>query len=285
MRNTRAAIVIVTLTIIITRIHLHISSSSRSTFSNSSIPSSSNINISFIRTTSARVEGVEVRGSSHERGRSAPPPINDSPWDARASTTATLFPHRSQALSDQPRAWKALPTTPGQFRLGEDGLPWSAWAWPSDPNGYEDESPFANNPTTVHLSPERRRRIEDPERVRELETLSTAMMTVDNGFENQWWFQGPRASTTRASDDGDNDNNDDDDNDDDDDARPLSAAEAMLLASAEPPATGGDTYDSGPPNPYDIVSPISDMSSPTPSFRGPLYRSLTTRSEELWIGS
>lgn len=31
-------------------------------------------------------------------------------------------------------------------------------------------------------------------RAREMETLATAMMTVDNGFEDQWWYQGHRLS-------------------------------------------------------------------------------------------
>ncbi|KAI1340678.1 hypothetical protein F5Y15DRAFT_48285 [Xylariaceae sp. FL0016] len=222
----------------------------------------------------------EARGESHERGRSAPPPINDSPWDAHATASATLFPHSSHAPRDQPQVWKALPAPPSQFRLGEDGLPWEAWSPPCDLDGAEDESPYANKPTTVPLSPPRRG--EDPSRVEDLETLSMAMMTVDNGFENQWWYQGGRESTDWAWR-----------SDDADDARPLSMDDALLLSAAEPPAASAipgfhhdedsSTYEPQP-SLRDLVSPLSEYPSPASSYRGPLRRSLTTRSEELWIG-
>ncbi|KAI1491730.1 hypothetical protein F5X96DRAFT_693010 [Biscogniauxia mediterranea] len=219
---------------------------------------------------------VESRGVSHERGRSAPPPLNDSPWDAHPTTSATLFPHPAQASRDQPQVWKALPTSPSQFRLGEDGLPWSAWAWPADAEAQaredNDDPPYANHPTTVALRSEGPRQ-DDLERVRELESLSTAMMTVDNGFENQWWYQGPREVTTWWPQN---------EEDEDHDARPLSANEAVLLSAFEPPATIMDSSredDDGEPDMRYIVSPVSDWSPPSN-----LQRSLTTRSEELWLG-
>ncbi|KAI0016351.1 hypothetical protein F4780DRAFT_694581 [Xylariomycetidae sp. FL0641] len=218
------------------------------------------------------------------RGSSAPPPLSDSPWDAHARPSATLFPHPSQASRDQPQIWKALPHSPGQFRLGEDGLPWSAFAWPADMNEDDpawDDIPFTNRPTTVTISAERPRLPEDPSRVRELESLSTAMMTVDNGFENQWWNQGPRESTTwyPAEDD------------DAEEERHLSMSDAMLLSAAEPPASAisGFSYghqraesEEAESSLNQLVSPLSDVSGPT-SFRGNLHRSLTTRSEELWL--
>ncbi|KAI0475033.1 hypothetical protein GGR56DRAFT_492512 [Xylariaceae sp. FL0804] len=193
---------------------------------------------------------------------------------------------------------------------------------------------------------------EDPDRVAQLESLSMAMMTVDNGFENQWWYQGPRETTHHASrSDGDVGDHDHDlDDDDDDDVRPLSMDDALLLAAAEPPSAGlggfhhhhhhhlqddhyeEDNYEDGDDDetvhgtlqdwlgasrhfgewngsgsgsgngdwwngdedeeddggvvPHggggghgtlqDLVSPLSDRS-------GTLLRSLTTRSEELWM--
>ncbi|KAH9904577.1 hypothetical protein F4778DRAFT_732989 [Xylariomycetidae sp. FL2044] len=220
----------------------------------------------------SRETRVETRGVAHERGSSAPPPINDSPWDSRAAaSTATLFPHPPRASRDQAQVWKTLPASPGLFRLGEDGLPWSAWAWPADPDGDEVDTPYANNPTLVPLA-NNRTRGDDPERVHDLATLSTAMMTVDNGFENQWWYQGGRETTSWFPAE-------------DEDARPLSMADALLLSAAEPPASGADPDQESTADLRDLVSPMSDDSSLlAPTFRGPLHRSLTTRSEELWLG-
>ncbi|KAI1479594.1 hypothetical protein F4774DRAFT_409719 [Daldinia eschscholtzii] len=231
-----------------------------------------------VRPRPRRNSAAESRG---ERGRSAPPLFSDSPWDI-PHVSASLFPQRSQTAEDQ-SAWKALPTTPSQFRLGEEGLPWSAYAWPftGDPADDEDEDeddgrdlPYQNHPTTIPLSSERSHG-EDADRVRELESLSTAMMTVDNGFEHQWWYQGPRESMerwwTRAGEEAD-------------DARSAVSAEAVLLSDIAPPSAL-DPEDDNLPNFSDIVSPISEVSSPAPSFAHPLHRSLTTRSDELWLGS
>ncbi|OTA65919.1 hypothetical protein K449DRAFT_431381 [Hypoxylon sp. EC38] len=221
----------------------------------------------------------EGRGSMYERGRSAPPPFNDSPWDIHTASGSTLFPSRVQASAEQPQAWKALPAPPSQYRLGEDGLPWSAWAWPADTEGDDDVSltPYANNPITVPLSTERPRS-EDLERARELESLSTAMMTVDNGFENQWWYQGHREAVEpwwpqEAGEEAD-------------DVGVLTTAEALLLSASEPTmqTMGGQPTEDELAHLAALVSPISDTSSPAQSFSRPLYRSLTTRSEELWMG-
>lgn len=223
----------------------------------------------------------EARGTLHERGRSAPPPFNDSPWDVHHASGSTLSPYRGNGEPSQ--ASKALPAPPSQYRLGEDGLPWSAWAWPADapdrPDGDDgdssNETPYANNPTTVPLSTDRLHG-EDPERVRELESLSTAMMTVDNGFESQWWYQGNRESVETWWPQ-------DSEDDETEGARTLTTAEALLLSNSEPPSA--IEYSNEPlASFHDMVSPISDTSSPAQSFRGPLYRSLTTRSEELWLG-
>ncbi|KAI1100060.1 hypothetical protein F4804DRAFT_336628 [Jackrogersella minutella] len=217
---------------------------------------------------------TEGRAMYHERGRSAPPPFNDSPWDAHPSSTN--FPSRAQPNREQSEAYKALPPPPNQYRLGEDGLPWSAFSWPADAEDDDndgDRSPFANNPTTVPLCTERPRNEE--ERVRELESLSTAMMTVDNGFENQWWYQGPREAVEPwwPQDAGE----------ESEDAGTLTTAEALSLAGSEPPVALG-FHDDHLASLHALVSPISEVSSPGQSFNRPLARSLTTRSEELWLG-
>lgn len=107
-----------------------------------------------------------------------------------------------------------------------------------------------------------------------------AMMTVDNGFENQWWYQGQRESVESWwPQEVENEAGD---------ARTEATAEAMLLPDLGSPSTIDYNEDYNEeeqlPNLGDIVSPISDTSSPAQSFSRPLFRSLTTRSEELWLG-
>jgi hypothetical protein len=118
-------------------------------------------------------------------------------------------------------------------------------------------------------------------------------MTVDNGFEDQWWNQGPRlvniggelksaaalesmiAARERAGSV--------------DTAEELRAARARFgsivspMDDAEPSMISRRASlpsDSPVPSIVDIVSPVSDISSPGPNFRM-LRRSLTTRSDEL----
>ncbi|KAI0474264.1 hypothetical protein F4859DRAFT_84143 [Xylaria cf. heliscus] len=226
---------------------------------------------------SARRESrSESRRASNERGSSAPPPIiHDGPWDdEEGGPSATLFPRPARATWNPPHVWKDLPTNPARFRLGEDGLPWSATAWPFDADGDEDEPPFANLPTTLPLSPPNRRHSDDPQKVKDLESLSSAMVTVDNGFENQWWNQGPREPTAWVPADSADD-------DDDEDERPLSAADAILLSAAEPPS-GVETYSPVSGSFRDLVSPLSDT-GPSFNISSPLQRSSTSRSDELWM--
>ncbi|KAI1175325.1 hypothetical protein F4777DRAFT_579159 [Nemania sp. FL0916] len=214
----------------------------------------------------------DERRGNFERGSSAPPVVQDGPWNGDESgPSATLFPRPARTI-----------TNPARFRLGADGLPWSASAWPFDEDEDEDEEdddddddelPFANCPTTLPLSPLSRRGSidsEDPLRVRELESLSTAMVTVDNGFENQWWNQGAKASTPWFPP-----------GHTEDDIRPMSTADAVLLSAAEPPS-GVDTYSPDADGFHDLISPLSDF-GPSIDFSSPLQRSNSTRSDELWM--
>ncbi|KAI1194320.1 hypothetical protein F5X97DRAFT_280613 [Nemania serpens] len=215
----------------------------------------------------------ESRRRKNERGSSAPPAAHDSPWgDEGGGLSATLFPRPARTTRNPPHIWKDLPTNPERFRLGEDGLPWSAWTWPFGSDGDDDEPPFANLPTTLPLSPPSRPRSEDPQRVRELEALSTAMVTVDNGFENQWWNQGTLEPTARASPIAH-----------EDDVHPMSTADALLLSAAEPPS-GVETYSPNSETFRGLVSPLSDF-SPGFSNSNPMQRSGSTGSDELWMGS
>lgn len=123
---------------------------------------------------------------------------------------------------------------------------------------------------------------DDPGRRQELEALSAAMMTVDNGFEDQWWYQGERQQTTAV-------------------VRGMhtSATYASTTATAEAvPETpvqqlGNDVESMGWTtvqddahantmsatiyNPSVLVSPMTEYASPR------LHRSLTTRSDELFL--
>lgn len=128
-------------------------------------------------------------------------------------------------------------------------------------------------------------RADESSRRRELEALGSAMMTVDNGFENQWWNQGERGERRH------------------------------LTATHPPPATSEQVQGQMalgwvgallPPSsfingngerlPSDCMSPESSMGpslnnlviSPVSSYSGPignLTRSLSTRSDELWFTS
>ena len=103
---------------------------------------------------------------------------------------ANALPKRQVNAGTQYR--KALPTAPGRFRLGADGMPWSLNPYPT---GYV-ESNEVEDGEDHHVLEEtpRARVVDDRERVRvtEIGSLATALMTVDNGFEDQWWFNGPR---------------------------------------------------------------------------------------------
>jgi len=244
--------------------------------------------------------------SSHERGRSAPPPINNSPWDI-TQLDASAFPSsssRAAAAAPMPddALWKELPEVPTRFRLGEDGMPWSAWSWPYDYDpdmdsrgpspgqgpaprvtaGHASSSALATTARSPHEA------ARDAARNRELEALSAAMVTVDNGFENQWWNQGDRETTAAVV---------------------MSANMAGPVVTTPPPA-----YEPGHGQNVSVaslgwaiaserpadrtsyaaavaashgVSPLTaatDLRSPPPPlYQQALTRSMSTRSEELFM--
>ena len=254
----------------------------------------------------SRAESV----SSHERRRSAPPPFGDNPWDLsvpqrqaaaiQPSSTATATANNTNR--PPPELWKSLPEVPSRFRLGEDGMPWSPY---DPPLGYEpidypheqdnegsallqshhrdtesrdlyDATPRPSEAPAISIvspvSPIRGSTFEDPERAHNLESLSAAMMTVDNGFEDQWWYQGTRQTTTNAAPS--------------QAPNPASNPQAYFpqgslgWAVASPPSR----HDRIPSEMADLVSPVSDSASSIdpPTFCS-LTRTLTTRSEELFL--
>ena len=219
------------------------------------------------------------RAPSLDRGNSEPPPLSESPWDNDGPSSTLFPPPGRRPLSENPHVMaKPLPPAPNQFRLGSDGLPWDAYAWPPGTSSGHDEeeavheSPYENNPTVVPLSaPESH--ADHIQQAQELESLSTAMMTIDNGFENQWWYQGPRESTQcwTRSEPGTMRNLD----------------EAMLASAAEPTYSPTDGPSGTLPDDRSalnfIVSPLSAHSGSPGQSTGPLRRTWTTKSEELFM--
>ncbi|TVY46870.1 hypothetical protein LOCC1_G002793 [Lachnellula occidentalis] len=120
----------------------------------------------------------------YERGSSAPPALQPMSPVSPMSPITPLQHTTSMPIEGRERP---LPATPSRFRLGEDGLPWSTEPF------YRYEEPGVVSPirpAMVEIEMEGRR-TEDPQRVRELEELHQAMMTVDSlghdGWETWTW--------------------------------------------------------------------------------------------------
>jgi hypothetical protein len=168
----------------------------------------------------------------HERGSSAPPALSDRLQPiSPVSPLGPIYPRDplpgiTHTHSMPPSGTeRPLPPLPSRFRLGEDGLPWSTEPW------YQPQSPGFERPTVVGIQHEDRRG-EDPQRVRELEALHAAMMTVDSiphdGWEPWTWDsvgdmpRGPRSLGWAVSRD-------------DSTLSPVSPPGASLLPSPPPP--------------------------------------------------
>ncbi|KAK4099878.1 hypothetical protein N658DRAFT_406398, partial [Parathielavia hyrcaniae] len=302
------------------------------------------------------------RPSSHERGRSAPPPIGENPWDVSVPPLATRHSDMTASTMDSNR--KPLPARPSQFRLGEGRHPWSTWSVPDgfDPDalpqddddsnnnndthddeyqdvpvysaaspgpGNRNSATYATNPTmvstfspappgttaaattiTTSSSPRRARDLETG-RAKELGALSAALMTVDNGFESQWWYQGQRetvassaaSATTAAPDFLDYDDDHDDDHAQYHDQHHHHHQLQRQQQHQRPRPFTPDESPTPVVMPAGVVSPMTEAAlSPaaapaTTAARPPaaaaaaggslslssLQRSMSTRSEELWF--
>jgi hypothetical protein len=88
------------------------------------------------------------------------------------------------------------------------------------------------------------------------------MMTVDNGFENQWWYRGPRESVHT-----------------DEPRTPESPAAHSL---PEVPTFEPLSAEATERVPTGVVSPLTEVPF-TPAPTQALQRSMSTRSEELWF--
>ena len=195
---------------------------------------------------------------------------------------ADALPRRTR--KSRPHVNKALHVTPGQFRLGMDGMPWSSGPYSA---GYVEEGEVDDGASQRDAPTAPLRAIDDKERgrVEEMGSLATALMTVDNGFEDQWWFSGPRYFSVAG-----------------DLVAPADLMEKKaeklgwaIAAKQADEAGGTSTYPDGKysirsrdtvwsPHPsfVDLVSPVSGSGSSTHNYPG-LQRSLTTRSDDLHI--
>jgi hypothetical protein len=133
--------------------------------------------------------GVRTR-EQHERGSSAPPTLADRYQPISPINPISHIQHTSSFPRASTSTERPLPPEPSRFRLGEDNLPWSVPPWYRDPEP-EFASPTMPRPrSTIGIETESRR-LEDPQRVRDLGTLHQAMMTVDSldhdGWETWTW--------------------------------------------------------------------------------------------------
>ncbi|KAK0713789.1 hypothetical protein B0T26DRAFT_718360 [Lasiosphaeria miniovina] len=108
---------------------------------------------------------------------------------------------------------------------------------------------------------------EDHGKGRDLGALSAAMMTVDNGFENQWWYQGGRETVEK------------------DELAPQTPSLLNRFSTGSMPESPmqGRMEDMGSfAAATSHVSPLDGSMSPPSGFLS-LHRSMSTRSEELWL--
>ncbi|OIW26388.1 hypothetical protein CONLIGDRAFT_470594 [Coniochaeta ligniaria NRRL 30616] len=233
--------------------------------------------------------------SSHERGQSAPPPFGNNPWDVNVPQAQQLAYQTGQGARQPPEVWKALPEVPSRFRLGEDSLPWGAWSVPYgyDPEAHPQDDEYhqpsvstaagtsgsnvasATSPTEVSVfSPGPSGpgfRPDDPGRAHELGALGAALMTVDNGFENQWWYQGQREEVTTGDVVGETIQN------------PQRFSRNSLGWAVA--STAASRFDGLSLGTTDVMSsPLHAFASPdSAAGHPPLTRSLSTRSDELFF--
>ncbi|KAK3946751.1 hypothetical protein QBC32DRAFT_121355 [Pseudoneurospora amorphoporcata] len=262
--------------------------------------------------TSSRQQRRRSRSGSKsawERGQSAPPPTGDNPWDVGLAGDQAAGPSNARPdMSPRPPSdvWKALPAAPNQFRLGEAGMPWSSpmvfdtgagsnddvsdlpsahhrqdsipTFHPDDEASIYEASPvtgisvFSPGPSKSH-----NREDSEPASVHDLEELSAAMVTVDNGFENQWWNQGQRRSMMPPA--------------------PIEEPPSLNRRISVRSLGWAVANNNTPPQEEipsmssiaasDIVSPLSEYSTlafSPPTTHHTLHRSISTRSaDEMWL--
>lgn len=140
-----------------------------------------------------RQQRLAIRTSgNHERGSSAPPSLSErslgpiSPISPMGDLQPIFSVQHTSSMPLEGSMERPLPPLPSRFRLGEDDLPWSMEPWyqPS----HDPESGVSDRGSTVGLLgiESENGMGEDPQRVRELEALHQAMMTVDSLAHDAW---------------------------------------------------------------------------------------------------
>ena len=241
-------------------------------------------------------------GAGFERGRSAPPLGSDSPWDVEPEPmTATALPRQSQQLANSTSQLQRSDLPAHQYRLGADGMPWSPSPFPQGSTDPSSSSAVASihahssihsvppisaassesgHPRSLELGrpvvqiqpPDDRQRTA----VREIQSLASAMMTVDNGFEDQWWYQGNRCLNVTG--DQISTNNPRSAHDDSRLGWAIARAEGRYAVDSPASLHRSQTSSSSWAN---HVSPMSDGVSPVSDFHPGVRRSRTTPSNEL----
>ncbi|KAG9248250.1 hypothetical protein BJ878DRAFT_538563 [Calycina marina] len=116
----------------------------------------------------------------------------------RSAPTSSIWgPERSEPRDENhctrpnwDRVNQKFPPSPSQFRLGDDALPWSVPPWYRGPEpGFA--SPPAATPAVPNFESSPNKKLDDPQRARDMETLHQAMMTVgtlsDEGWDDPSW--------------------------------------------------------------------------------------------------
>jgi hypothetical protein len=128
-----------------------------------------------------RARSLDARPiDAYGRGVSAPPSLYDR--NEPISPVSAITPLHHTGSMPLEGANRPLPAVPSRFRLGEDGLPWSTEPWY---RCEEEQIVSPIRPAVIGFEREERR-TEDPQRVRELEDLHQAMMTVDSLGHDGW---------------------------------------------------------------------------------------------------
>lgn len=142
-------------------------------------------------------------GTSSRRARSNPSPhrYRSAPSHTRAVPQGAdeygpMVSHRT-SRTNAPEVWKALPPTPAPSTLTANHVPFMypgrEAAGANYGLGTRDGHRLEANITDAAYDLAPSVLNERPVGwIKEMESLATAMMTIDNGFEDQWWNQGTR---------------------------------------------------------------------------------------------
>lgn len=123
--------------------------------------------------------------------------IQDRPWDIDPEPLgSTALPARQQvAIPLSQSTWVPAAASPNQSIMNGVALPsassppdWAAYTAVETSKRTEAELKTRQGESGGASSVDQSRSVD-------VQSLATALVTVDNGFEDQWWYQGPRTVT------------------------------------------------------------------------------------------